>query len=157
MLIKLKIIFCFLCVLFSPHSLHGHSRITNSHDKHNIDAENTNSHVSVLSEISVVCDNSGINKPIKDKTMGKTQQNKCGNNDAIIPILIALFFICFSFVCFFTFIIFARNNENRWRSQQNSNLHLILRRDLFYPVELWEHVKTFYTHKKINQYLVIAI
>lgn len=97
--ITLRIIFCFLCIFFSPHSLHGHSRTTNIQDRHNINPENTNNHGSARSEINVVCDISGANKPIKDKTIGKTQQNKCGSNDAITPILTALFFILFPF-CF---------------------------------------------------------
>jgi hypothetical protein len=78
--------------------LHGQSRTTNSHDKTSINPENTNNHGSARSGINVVCDISGANNPIKDKTIGKTQQNKCGNNDAITPILTALFFICVPFV-----------------------------------------------------------
>jgi hypothetical protein len=79
--------------------LQGQSRIINIHDKHNIKPENTNNQGSACSEINVVCDISGANNPIKDKTIGKTQQNRCGNNDAITPILTALFFILFPFVC----------------------------------------------------------
>lgn len=77
------------------------------------------------SGIKYACDISGANNPIKDNTIGNTQQNKCGNMDAMTPILIALFFIWFVLL---------------WRPQQNSNLHLILRRDLFYPVELWGQI-----------------
>ena len=33
-----------------------------------------------------------------------------------------------------------------WRPQQGSNLHLILRRNLFYPVELWgQFASVFYS------------
>lgn len=32
-----------------------------------------------------------------------------------------------------------------WRPQQDSNLHLILRRNLFYPVELWGRQSVFYS------------
>ena len=96
-----KMIFCFLCIFFSPHSLHGHSRQTKIHDNSIINPENTNNHGSAFSGISVVCEISGANKPTTDKTIGKTQQNKCGNNDATIPILTALFFIVFPFCCYF--------------------------------------------------------
>lgn len=104
-------IFCRLWEFFSLHSLQGQSRITNTHDKHNIKPENTNNHGSACSGISVVCDISGANNPIKDKTIGKTQQNKCGNNDAITPILTALFFICVSFV-FVLRILFSFFKQN---------------------------------------------
>jgi len=48
-------------------------------------AENTNNHGSNHSGIKCECANSGANKPITDNTIGKTQQNKCGKIDAIIP------------------------------------------------------------------------
>lgn len=132
-----------MCDFSSLHSAHGQSCIVNTHDNPNIKAENTNNHGSIHSGIKEVCAISGANNPTKDKTIGKTQQNKCGNIDAIIPNFTALFFIFYSFIF--------------WRPQQNSNLHLILRRDLFYPIELWGQREKFYTNKKINQHLVIAI
>lgn len=95
--ITANIIFCVLCDFSSSHSAHGQSCKTKHHDKPNINAENTNNHGSSHSGIKDVCANSGANNPIKDKTIGKTQQNKCGNIDATIPILTALFFISYSF------------------------------------------------------------
>ena len=59
----------------------------------NITAENTNNHGSRDSGIKYACDISGANRPIKDKIIGNTQQNKCGIIEAKTPILIALFFI----------------------------------------------------------------
>ena len=90
-----KIIFCFLCVFFSSHSLHGQSRHIKTQDNTNITAEKTKIHGSIHSGTKDACDISGANKPIKDNTMGKTQQNKCGKIVAITPILIALFFMLF--------------------------------------------------------------
>ena len=88
-----KTIFCFLCDFSAPHSAHGQSCNTKTQDNPNIKAEKTNNHGSIHSGIKDVCANSGANKPISDKTIGKTQQNKCGKIDATIPILTALFFI----------------------------------------------------------------
>ena len=109
----LKIIFCFLCVFLASHSLHGQSRHINPQDKHNITTENTNIYGSISSGINDVCAISGANKPIKDKTIGNTQQNKCGNIDAIIPILIALFFILFFLLLLAPIFIvhYARTNK----------------------------------------------
>lgn len=90
-----RIVFCVLCDFSSPHSAHGQSRKINIHDNPSINAEKTTNHGSTHSGINEVCAISGANKPIKDNTMGKTQQNKCGKIDAIIPNLIALFFILF--------------------------------------------------------------
>lgn len=118
-----------MCDFSGSHSAQGQSCNTKIQDKPNIKDEKTNNQGSIHSGIKEECATSGANKPIKDKTIGKTQQNKCGKIDATIPILTALFFISLSFI--------ARDNENSWRPQQNSNLHLILRRDLFYPIELW--------------------
>lgn len=92
---SVNIIFCFLWDLSSPHSAHGQSWNTRTQDKPNIKAENTNNHGSIHSGIKDVCEISGAKSPIKDKTMGNTQQNKCGKMDATIPILTALFFIFF--------------------------------------------------------------
>lgn len=119
-------IFCFLCDFSSSHSAHGHSRNTKIQDNPNIKLEKTKSHGSTHSGINGVCAISGATNPIMDNTIGKTQQNKCGKIDAINPNLTALFFINVFPLVF-----------NPWRPQQNSNLHLILRRDLFYPIELW--------------------
>ena len=90
-----KSIFCVLCDFYSPHSAHGQSRKVNIHDNPNINAEKTKIHGSTDSGINEVCAISGAKSPIKDNTMGKTQQNKCGKIDAIIPNFIALFFILF--------------------------------------------------------------
>ena len=115
--------------------------------------ENTNNHGSIHAGINDACAISGANNPIIDNTMGKTQQNQCGKTDAINPNFTALFFIYFPL----KILHYVRDRNNWWRPQQNSNLHLILRRDLFYPVELWGQRSRFYTNKKINQHLVIAL
>ena len=62
--------------------------------------------------------------------MGNTQQNRCGNILAIIPILIALFFIV---------------KIPLWHPQQESNLYQRFRKPLFYPVELWGQRTIFYS------------
>ena len=89
------IIFCvlWLCAPWQWSHSHLQSRSTKYHDRHNISPENTNSHGSTQCGINSACANSGANKLIIDSTIGNTQQNKCGNKLAIIPILIALFFI----------------------------------------------------------------
>ncbi len=86
-----------MCDFSSSHFAHGQSCNTNTHDKHNIKAEKINNHGSIQSGINEVCEISGANKPIKDNTMGKTQQNKCGSTDANKPNLTALFFITYPF------------------------------------------------------------
>jgi len=88
-----KNIFCFLCDFSASHSAHGQSPNTKIHDKPNINAENTNNHGSIHSGMKDVCAISGATRPITDKTIGKTQQNKCGKTDAIKPNFTALFFI----------------------------------------------------------------
>ena len=90
-------IFCFLCAFLSSHSAHGQSCKIKIQDMPNIIVENTKIQGSIHSGINDVCAISGANSPIKDNTIGKTQQNKCGKTDAIIPNLTALFFIYFSF------------------------------------------------------------
>ena len=92
-----KIIFCFLWLFASSHAEQGQSWITNTHDNTNISAENTNNHGSIHSGINAECANSGAIKPTNAKTIGKTQQNKCGKIDAIIPRFTALFFIFLTF------------------------------------------------------------
>lgn len=101
-----KIIFCFLCDFSPSHSEHGQSGKIKAHETPNINAENTNNHGSNHSGTNAECATSGANNPTSAKTIGKTQQNKCGKIDAIIPILTALFFICVSFVCFLS--VFAK-------------------------------------------------
>lgn len=88
-----NIIFCFLWDFSSPHSAHGQSCNTRIQDNPNIKAENTNNQGSIHSGINDVWAISGANSPITDNTIGKTQQNKWGNIDAITPIFTALFFI----------------------------------------------------------------
>lgn len=120
------------------------SRTTSTHDSPSINAENTNSHGSIHAGNIDVCANSGANSDTTDNTIGNTQQNKCGASDAIIPILTALFFIYVSLFGnqFITFLCVCNRLPRKlltWRSHRGSNLDLILRRNLFYPVELWEH------------------
>ena len=91
--IIVKNIFCFLCTFTSLHSLHGQSRKIKIHDTPNIIVEKTKIHGSTHSGTNSVCAISGANNPMTDKTMGNTQQNKCGKTDAIIPNFTALFFI----------------------------------------------------------------
>ena len=64
--------------------------------------------------------------------LAKHNKTNVAKQMRLFPILL----LYFSFIFPFLIVQFVRNNENRWRPQQNSNLHLILRRDLFYPVEL---------------------
>ena len=82
------------------HSAQGQSRNTKTQDTPNIKAENTNNQGSIHSGINDECAISGANNPITDKTIGNTQQNKCGKTDAISPSLTALFFMNFSFGLF---------------------------------------------------------
>ena len=88
-----KKIFCFLWLFCASHSAHGQSRNTNTQEIPSINEENTNSHGSIHSGINGVWAISGATRPITDKTIGNTQQNRCGKIDAIIPNLTALFFI----------------------------------------------------------------
>ena len=75
------------------------SRITKTQDKPSIKAEITNNHGSNQSGIKYdECATSGANKLKIANTIGNTQQNRCGNNVAIIPNLTALFFILFFFI-----------------------------------------------------------
>ena len=116
---------CAPCEDLPPHCSqpHEHSRSTKYQDNINITAENTNNHGSNQCGNIWKCATSGAIRPITANNIGIPQQNICGAIVAIIPILTALFFILF-------YPIF-------WRPQQGSNLYLILRRNLFYPVELW--------------------
>ena len=66
----------------------------------NITAEKTKSHGSAHSGIIFECAKSGATRPITDNTIGKTQQNKCGKIDAIIPIPTAFFDIFISLYLF---------------------------------------------------------
>ena len=95
-----KNIFCFLCDFSASHSAHGQSPNTKIHDNPNINAENTNNHGSIHSGMKDVWAISGATRPITDKTIGKTQQNKCGKTDAIKPNFTALFFIYYPFLFF---------------------------------------------------------
>ncbi len=89
-----KMIFCGVCLSWHCSHLHGHSRITNNQDSPNINAENTNNQGSIHSgNKKEEWAASGANKLIIAKTIGNTQQNKCGNTVAMIPNLTALFFI----------------------------------------------------------------
>ena len=95
-----------------------------THDNPNIPAEKTNNQGSSHSGIIFACANSGATNPTTDNTIGKTQQNKCGKIDAIIPIRTAFFDI-------FNLFVFS------WYPQRESNPHQGFRKPLFYPVELW--------------------
>ena len=101
-------IFCFLWDFSSSHSAHGQSPKTKIHESPNIKLENTKSHGSTHSGINGEWAISGATRPITDKTIGNTQQNKCGKIDAINPNLIALFFIILPFI----YSRFAHDNEN---------------------------------------------
>ena len=93
-----RIIFCGVCFSCAWHTSQSHlqSRTTKIQDRPNINAENTNNQGSTHSGIKYEeCAISGANKLNTAKTIGKTQQNKCGKTVAMIPILIALFFIMY--------------------------------------------------------------
>ena len=96
-MITATIIFCvrwlWPCSSWQCSQSQWQSRKTRYHDTHNINPENTNSHGSTQCGTISACANSGANRLIIDKTIGNTQQNKCGKMLAIIPNFIALFFI----------------------------------------------------------------
>lgn len=131
----IKTIFCGLCPDSSWHlsHRHGHSRITNSHDNPSINAENTKSHGSNHSGIkSEEWATSGANRPITDKTIGNTQQNKCGNIVAIIPIFTALFFMSYPLHCIFCLWRLRHEALAKWRPQQECIIpHHFVLWDLF--------------------------
>ena len=124
-------IFCGVWLVSLSHSwhVHGQSRKTTIQDNPRINAEKTNIHGSTHSGTKYEeCATSGANKLITANTIGNTQQNKCGNTVAIIPSLIALFFMLFSCI--------MRKSRKTWRPQQESNLHQRFRKPPFYPIEL---------------------
>lgn len=92
-----KIIFCFLWAFLSLHSVHGQSCKIKIHETPSMIVEKTKIHGSIHSGTNDACAISGANNPIIDNTIGKTQQNKCGKIDAIIPNFMALFFMFSSF------------------------------------------------------------
>ena len=136
-----RIIFCVRCDLLPPQCSHSHlqSRAIRYHDSINIAPENTNSHGSIQCGSKWKCAASGATSPIIANTIGMPQQKICGKIVATIPSFTALFFMFVLFLLWYRCMWSVSLCKNSWHPHQGSNLDLILRRNLFYPVELWGH------------------